>query len=367
MKRPTPERLWAILRREALVQGEMPPRPSASGWYVRILLGVAGWLGALLVLGFLGTLLHSLLRHGSARTSLGVLACGLAVGLFHAGTGSKKAMADQFALALSLAGQVLFLSGVFDPFHGGWQWLVGALFYGVLLALVPDFLHRLWCALILLAILTLWLGNLRMLSLLGGLGTLASLPLWFYSERSPVLDPFLRPLAYGLILGVLGFQGLDFFLLSLGDPGFWTRSLGFSGPSPWASWVPWLSHGLFSLSLWLVVGQVLQREGIPLLAPPGLPWLAVSVLIALLTFPAPGLTLALTLMLLGFAQGNRVLLALGLAAAVASLSHFYYQLHLNLAVKAAILAGTGLILLALRQWLATWLPMGKVREGMDHG
>lgn len=367
MKRLTPEGLWASLRQDALVAGEMPAGTTASTWYVRILLGVAGWLGSLLVLGFLGVLLHSLLRHGSARISLGVLACGLAVGLFHAGTGSKKAMADEFALALSLAGQILFLSGIFEPFHGGWQWLVGAGLYGLLLALVPDFLHRLWCALILLIILALWLGNFRMLALLGGLMTLVSLPLWFYSDRSPFLDRLFRPLAYGLTLGVLGFQGLDFFLVSHGDLGFWPRSLGYFGSISWGGWLPWLAHGLFSLSLLLVVGQILQRAGRPLLARPGLLWLAVAVLIALLTFPAPGLTLALTLMLIGFAQGNRVLLALGLAAAIASLSHLYYQLHLNLATKAAVLAGTGLVLLGLRPLLAAWLARDEGEEERDHG
>ena len=47
--------LWARLSADGLVEGEMPePGRPASPWYVRTMLGIAGWIGALFLLAFLG-------------------------------------------------------------------------------------------------------------------------------------------------------------------------------------------------------------------------------------------------------------------------------------------------------------------------
>jgi uncharacterized membrane protein len=56
------------------------------------------------------------------------------------------------------------------------------------------------------------------------------------------------------------------------------------------------------------------------------------------------------IVLLGYAAANRVLAGIGLAALVFYLSAYYYTLEETLLYKSAVLAATGLVLLASR-WL----------------
>ena len=47
--------LWAQLRDGGLVEGDLPEVGDARApWFVRVMLGIAGWIGALFLLGFVG-------------------------------------------------------------------------------------------------------------------------------------------------------------------------------------------------------------------------------------------------------------------------------------------------------------------------
>jgi uncharacterized membrane protein len=61
----------------------------------------------------------------------------------------------------------------------------------------------------------------------------------------------------------------------------------------------------------------------------------------------------------GFANGNRVLIGLGIAALVGYLSHYYYSLQATLLEKSVLLMCTGLVLLAARFALHRWWPLSK--------
>ena len=74
-----------------------------------------------------------------------------------------------------------------------------------------------------------------------------------------------------------------------------------------------------------------------------------AVLFGLLALNAPGLTTALLVLLLGFAAGNRILLALGIIGLFLFVGHFYYSLHATLLAKSGMLALTGVLLLGA--WL----------------
>jgi len=66
------------------------------------------------------------------------------------------------------------------------------------------------------------------------------------------------------------------------------------------------------------------------------------------------------IVLLGFANGNRVLVGLGIASLLFYVSGYYYLLDATLLVKSGVLAATGAVLIAAR-WLVLNVVMPKER------
>ena len=62
--------------------------------------------------------------------------------------------------------------------------------------------------------------------------------------------------------------------------------------------------------------------------------------------------------ILGFATGHRLLLALGILALFGFVAHFYYSLHATLLEKSGLLAVTGLCLIAAHFALPRLFPAG---------
>ena len=80
-----------------------------------------------------------------------------------------------------------------------------------------------------------------------------------------------------------------------------------------------------------------------------------AVLCGVLDLKAAGIASSLLLVVLGFAHGNRLLLALGLLSLAACVSWFYYALALNLLEKSLWLAVAGGALLLARVLLRVLL------------
>src|SRR5205809_2120555 len=68
------------------------------------------------------------------------------------------------------------------------------------------------------------------------------------------------------------------------------------------------------------------------------------------SFKAPGVAGGLMIVLVGFANGNRLLAGLGIAALLYYVSSYYYLLDATLLAKAGVLAASGVVLLGAR-WL----------------
>jgi uncharacterized membrane protein len=84
--------------------------------------------------------------------------------------------------------------------------------------------------------------------------------------------------------------------------------------------------------------------------------LAACALVGAASLEAPGIAAGLTVMLLGFARGNRTLIGLGILGSLLYLSAYYYSLHATLLVKSQALAATAAALLAARWAALKWLP-----------
>ena len=137
------------------------------------------------------------------------------------------------------------------------------------------------------------------------------------------------PLAYALVFSLC----VHVLILASGE----LASEGITVISPYfASLI--LTGGLIALFGWAAGGMAKLKIQPLLLASMG------AVLLGLIA--APGILLAIMLLVLGYARHERPLLATGAALIPVFLFLYYYQLEISLLQKSAALAGSGALLLA---------------------
>lgn len=332
--------LWDRLRADGLVEGEMPEqdRP-ASPWYVRAMLGVAGWIGALFLLGFVAAAFAFLLRDSTAALVVGALGCGAAFAMFRAFDGND--FAEQFGLAVSLAGQGLLifgLGGIFDT-HGPDLYLTVAAVEVALALAVPNFLHRLLAAGGAAIAVALAINQAQLHGLSAPILCLGLALVWLEPRIWATGGRLWRPVGYGLVLALLLVETFRLFgpgiLFGPAEPSRWTAIHG-----------PLIGRVLAAGVLLFVAAALIARERAGRRGPVALAAASAAAALALVSLGAPGLASALLILLLGFSAGNRVLAAAGILSLFGFVTHFYYSLHATLLEKSGLLAVTGLCLLA---------------------
>ena len=353
----TADTLWIELRNAGLVTGDPPaPGPAASPWFVRLMLGVAGWIGALFLLGFVGAGLEFVFRSRSASLVAGLLCCAVALTIFKALKGND--LATQAALAVAIAGQLMFIRGLTDDaFQPSTSFFVEvAIFEAVLAWLGDNFVSRVLTAFG--AALAMSYALLSTGILLSGiLQAVAVAALWMNEGRWAARGAFWRAIGYGLTFALL-------------DPV--SQSLiGGLRLAPWAEsfalqpWWPWLRVILMAGVLAYVATTELSRKGISRTSRTGQVLIAGCAIVALVTMRAGGVAPALVVLVIGFARGNRSLIGLGAFGVLGYLSYYYYWLQATLLVKSYALLGTGVTLLvfwAAAQWL---FPARMIEEAPD--
>ena len=349
--------LWDRLRAEQLVEGDCPqPGRPASPWYVRAMLGIAGWIGALFLLLFVGAAFTFIMNDAASAFILGIVCCAAAFALFQIFDGND--FAEQFGLAVSLAGQVLIVIGLaqaFRPEHPPLYFAIAAT-QAVLMLAVPNFLHRVLAATGTALALALGINQLSLHGLAAPLLCLGLAWIWLDPARWAADGRLWRPAGYGLALALLLIETFRLFGVQS-----W---LGIVGRTP--SWMelygPLIGRGLSAAILvWIALALTRFRSD----AAPGhltLFAVAAALVFGLLSLQAPGLASAVAILLLGFAAGNRILMILGILALLGFVSHFYYSLHATLLEKSGLLAVTGLCLLAAHFGLRRLAPAADAQE-----
>jgi len=349
----TAQALWARLRAQYLVEGEAPAADGGhTPWYIRLLLGIAGWLGSF------GMLLFELLDAGPAGMVVtGIVLCAVATGL--ARIRGANDFLTQFAFAISLAGQAAVLLGVGQLSDESISSLAAAtvLLGAVLFVAVPQLGHRVWCAA--LAALALgWIGRSWLLWQLAPLPLTALLAwLWLSEfERARFAAPK-RAGGYGIL----------FALLVMFTAAQWLPlSLLLDEPQSTLAVPPLLlpaASAAYGLVLLGSVVLLLRREEVALDSAEGRSAIALTLPLAAACYFAPGLSPFLLSLILGFANGNRVLQGLSVMALLLYLGRYYYLLDLTLLDKSLLLIALGAVLLCARFLLQYLLPRP---EAHDH-
>jgi hypothetical protein len=349
------QQLWQQLQQQGLVIGELPPTSddAASPWYVRVMLGVAGWIGALFLFGFVGVGLEWVIKSPEASMLFGIAGCAAAFAIFR--MAQHNDFANQFGLAVSMAGQGLFVFGLFDAFKSE-SFLVYFIifaFQALLAILIPNFIHRLLTSWSAMLALTFALFRLDIVGIASCIVAVGFAIIWTNETCWAKHGTRWRPIGYGLALALLQIETLNFFVYELSD--MWAHTQ----PSWWMLHAPIISTTLVTLTFLGVVKHLLDRETILLSSRIGMIAIGAVLLLGVLSFVAHGMTTALLILLLGFATGNRLLMGLGLMALGGFISHYYYQLQHTLLFKSMVLAVSGAVLLMVRIGLQKYLPDSK--------
>ncbi|RCV90070.1 DUF4401 domain-containing protein [Billgrantia montanilacus] len=321
-------------------EGDVPPVLEAP-WFVRALQAFSGWLAALFLLGFIGMGAVFVLDSSAAAASLGLV---MIAGAFALLRGSKGDFVEHLALAGSLAGQLLVawaLGAALGSVSAGFWWsLVGL--QAVLALVMPSLTHRTFSAFA--ASLAFYLAlteGVSAPSLAGGLVLLSLTLLWLNEFRWPAHMRQLQALGYGLLLGLLAIQVMEYHGQSL--------LLGRYDYGTGLVWLePWVGDGLATLALLLLVHHVFQRHRYAIAPSSRVAAYGAVAVLMLLSLQAHGLSQGALVVALGFAIGNRLIMGLGVMLLLLAITNYYYWLDATLLAKSVTLCLLGVLLLALR-------------------
>lgn len=347
------EALWQQLVDAGLTHGDMPAASSATTpWYVRLMLGVAGWIGAMFFVSFFASVVVLLFRNGATTMLLGAACCAGAYALFRIARGNDFVL--QFGLAVSLAGQLLVVAGLFnllgERFNATLYLLIAAFEIG-LIVVIDNFVHRVWSTMAAAVALSLALADLGAYSVHGvaaGLAAAAFAAIWLNEHVWVRRGALWRPVGYGVAIALVWFDG--FVLVG--------RAIASSGSdAPAASVIAsWIGAALAGGVLVYAVHRLLASYDVAPSSRIGAAALATTVVVALLTIGAPGVAASLLILIVAFAGGHRLLSGIGVVALLGYLSYFYYSLHVTLLAKSGVLTATGIAL------IAAWFGMRRLLD-----
>lgn len=346
----TQEMLWQTLQQAGVVQGEMPPKnKDESPWYIKLLLGISGWLAALFLMGFIGFGLSNLWREPTTALFIGFVMIAVACVIFRY---AKNDFAEHLALAISLAGQGWSAFAIFQLMDDDSLSLIliGALQL-MLIGLMPNYLHRIFssfCAAIAFYIATV---SLSMPFIFVSVILLAAAWIWLHEFDYPQHISILQPVGYGLVFALLIIKGSNWFASEIWN---WRYDISNSIVRPW------MGEVLISLVVLWMVWCILRRYFQVLTAPIPLAIFAGTLLLCVVSLEARGITVGMAILILGFANSNRILMGLGIVSLLAYISAYYYLLDTTLLNKSFSLLLIGMVLLATRWALLKFI---NAREG----
>ncbi len=299
--------LWQDLTEAGIVHGDFPVGSIGSPWYVKILLGFSGWLAALFLLGFFAVGLEQLLASKPASlVSGGIL---LVIAFFMLRRQQRNPFVGQLALAFSLAGQGLVVWTLVESLgeQAASTWFLVALFEVVLAWVMPDFVHRVFSAFAVGISLSVMLALQREPHLQPALLFAVVCGLWLQELRFPALMSRVVPFAYGLTLALLCTKTVLLLLVDLASE-LRREQIEFM-------WIlPWMGEALCALVTLGVVWVLLRRNHLAPLEPAFIAAMVAALVLCGISQEARGITIGLTLLLLGYAGANRVLFGLGVLA-----------------------------------------------------
>jgi hypothetical protein len=309
--------------------------------YIRILTGIGAWFAAAFLILFF--VISDIINSEEGAMICGVILLTISCVI---GRVSKGTFLEQLALALAFAGNVLTVAGGAEVLLR--EDLISALLMHaavcvVMYSLYPSTTYSFLAPIVLAVMATLWIIEQEAFYLIHGVIATEMLLAGFLLLRKKCPSR-LMPLAYAsatMLPATLLFMNLtqvDLWRIDFSEP-LWPSSL-------------LLSCGLLYLLLHLAGSKRLAE-----------PWMLLALVATVLLgiFTTPGILVAIALLITGYAFGDRILTGLAYLFLPCFLIVFYYALHIDLAYKSYVVAGSGLLLLAVR-WILQNLQTREVQR-----
>jgi len=348
--------LWQRLSEAGLVEGEMPAAQPVerSPWYVRLMLGIAGWIASLFLMAAIGITFSGLFDEEVMLLSFGLIGCVSSYLLFRGR--SDNDFVTQIGVAICMCGQLMVTFALFEIFNWREQqifWFLALL--GAVIALVmPNYLIRVQGAF-------MAAGSLIAASWDAGFGyTMQGVLLavsiciagryWLGLNSLLRTDQVWSPFGYGVVFALI----LSNTYLMAGH--HW--------------WIDWVEPGLLAsysdynigllVTLAVVLGLVFRLVRLYSVHIGGSERLLILVALIILLgmiWLIPATALGWMLLMVGFAAASRTMVGVGIVTLLGFLSHYYYSLEFTLLYKSVLLVVTGLVLLTGRWFIGKWLPV----------
>lgn len=305
----------------------------ANPWYLRVAIGIGGWITAAAMILLFGSILGNAVPSSALPSVFSVFGAVTAAGAVALCRAERHAFAVQCAIAAALAGQAMVVGGFAAEFES----LAGAaVVAGCATAVLAYFLRdnevqflssAATVGLVLAALVE------RDTPQAGGILLIVTLPPAIALLVRPPAALDLRGLAWALLLVPLA-------ALAIPDTG------GLNGDR--------LARVVYALAM-LATLALLALRSEPGRRPMVLVAGAVALSVGAVT--VAGVLGSLLLLTLAYLLGSRLLATLGTLAHVGFVGWFYYDLDLDLLTKSWMLTAAGVLLLAL-WWLWSRRPAG---------
>jgi len=332
--------VWKTLCNAGVVSGDVPDIDHIdSPWYVKVLMAFSGWLASLFLFGFLAVGFETILDSSLSAFITGGIVIGSAYFVLRI---PKNEFVEHIGLALSLAGQALIAWAIFKAFRQDYAvvWGLVATAQMLLAIIMPNFIHRVFSACLSAFAFSISLSNIGAPYIFSSIVMFVVAWLWLNEFRFVKHMRKIRAIAYGLVLALVQLKGSVLF------GGTW--KLSNSQSSQWIA--PWMAEVLASTVLLYVVWQLLDRHRQHLSNRMFTMVLVGTVLLCAASMEATGITVGVTIIILGFSSSNRILIGLGVVSLLFYISAYYYLLDITLLDKSFVLFGVGAILL-LARWV----------------
>jgi uncharacterized membrane protein len=305
--------------------------------YIRVLIGAGAWFASFFLLLFVGIAIGFAEELGAIVIGLGFL-----VATVFIEKNTKALFLEQVSLVLAISGNVLFVGGLASLFDDH-EILIGLVMHAMVCCamyiLLNNSFYRFIAPLGLVIIAIAWVIETKTFEFIHFVVLIEMILVGILISLKKTSSFFL-PLTYSAYLMLP--STILFLNLIVSENMF----RDFKG-EVWPSSVI-ICCGLIWLFIKLAGGNKKINE----------PWmiLLIASTIALGAFSAPGILVAIGLLVLGYTFDERMLTTISYAFLTAFLILFYYVLNTNLLEKSLIIAGSGFLLLLMRWVARRWEP-----------
>lgn len=334
---------------------------SNTAWYIKGLTGCGGWIAALFFFTFMGCWISLLVGNlfnnerafGAVALAIGLLLLGGTVWLRN---NINQETANQFALAVNTAAQILTVVGVYLAFTDTTDFEFSVTFVSVIVILLqlvlipiyPDSSLRFLAVGAIAVSLNLIVYELQLplgLTVLAGAFAIGTLVMWggllpaaLEVKYLPILEPIRQALPLALF-GTLIYELAETYYIETGVVA--------------ATYITTVI--LLALLLYVEI-RILRDYNLPLTAPLSIGVIVVTVLVSLPALTTPGILAGVFVAVLGFRQRDGMVRAIAYVFLAGFVVHFYYDLQTTLLIKSFTLMGTGLLMLIGRVVLQRIAP-----------